>query len=171
MISGFLVVLADARNRVTGELYAGVGRMPPYPSDNTLEERGMDEYIFGGLKDPDTNVIPSLDAAARLCEMLSGGGRRFEIIYCRDADQASPGLAGMEWLGWDVATIRTECWSLAEDFSQGDWALPYRYRLNADGLFSERADAEAYLCDYRAHGGPDADFPFDVIEIFRVRTR
>jgi hypothetical protein len=154
MISGFLVVLADARNRVTGEPCAGVGRMPSYPSDNPLEELGMDEYVFGGLKDPDTNVIPTPEVAARLCEMLSSGGRRFEMIYCRDSDQAIPssGLAGMERLGYDIATVRTECWSLAEDFSQSDWATSYRHRLNANGLFDERSDAQAYLRDYRAHG-------------------
>jgi hypothetical protein len=74
MVSGFLVVLEPKESRNTGKLYAGVGRVPPYPSNKPAEEPAMDEYVFGGVKDPNTNMIPSLGAAVRLCTMLSGGG-------------------------------------------------------------------------------------------------
>lgn len=175
MLSGFLIVLADARNRLTGGPYAGVARVPPYPSKIPGEERAMDDYVFGGLKDLDTNVIPSLNAAVPLCKMLSSGGRRFEIIYCRDADQSiassGPEIESAEHLGYDIATVRTEYWSIVEDFSPSAWAVPYRQRLNSNGLFVSKADADSYLRDYRAHGEPDADFPFDVVEVIRIKPK
>ena len=176
MLAGFLIVIADARNRLTGRPYAGVARVPAYPSEIPGEERAMDDYVFGGLKDPETNVIPSLSAAVRLCKMLSRSGRRFEIVYCRDADQpissssSEVAIESAEHLGYDIATVRTECWSIVEDFTQSDWAKPYRWRLNRNGLFAERADAEAYLRDYRAPEF-DADFPFDVIDVIGVTPR
>jgi hypothetical protein len=175
MLAGFLVVLAEARNRRTGRPYSGVARVPTYPTEVPGEESAMDEYVFGGLKDPDTNVISSLNAAVRLCKVLGRAGRRYEIIYCRDADQPIAGFGeeidSAEHLGYDVATVRTECWSIVEDFAHSDWAKPYRRRLNRNGLFAERADAEAYLREYRAHSEPDADFPFDVVEVIKIGPR
>jgi hypothetical protein len=174
-LSGFLVVLEPRLSRNTGKFYAGVGRVPPYPSGNPAEARAMDEYVFGGVKNPDTNVIPSLEAAVRLCQMLNLGGRRFEIIYCRDGEQRIPDpeleIESTETLGYDVATVRTEHWSIVDDISLNDWAAPYRRRLNPNGLLPERADAEGYLHDYRAHKEWDADFPFDVVEVIKIKPR
>jgi hypothetical protein len=150
--------------------------MPTYPSKIRGEERGMDEYVFGRVKDKDTNLIPSLETAVGLCKMLGRGGRRFEIIYCSDTEQqpilrCELEIGSTEFLGYDVAGISGDCWSIVDDFSSNDWARPYRQRLNPSGLFLERADAESYLRDYRAHGEPDADSAFDVIEVIRVTPR
>src|SRR5262245_30303775 len=130
MPSEFLVVLADARNRATGGPYAGVARMPYYhPSDDVREERAIDEYVFGDFKDDDSNLIPSLEAAVKLCRMLRSGGRRFEIIYCRNAEQPVPlsrvEIANVESLGYDVADVRWTYYSIEEVFSIGNWAIPY----------------------------------------------
>ncbi len=175
MVSGFLVVLEPKVSRNTGKLYAGVGRVPPYPSNEPAQEPAMDEYVFGGVKDPDTNMIPSLGAAVRLCNMLNCGSRRFEIIYCRDGDQPFPRseleIETAEPLGYDIATVRTEYWSIVDDISPSDWAIPYRRLLNSSGLFYSRTDAEDYLRDYRAHKEWDADFPFEVVEVIRIKPR
>ena len=172
MPSGFLVVVADARNRATGGPYAGVCRVPYYPPDDVREERAMDEYVFGDFKDDDTNLIPSLEAAVKLCGMLRSGGRQFEIIYCRDAEQPVPlsqmGIGSVQSLGYDVAGIRWNYWSIVEDFSIGDWAIPYHKRLNPNGLFGEKSDAEAYLRDYRAHRDHDWDSGFNIVEVLRI---
>jgi hypothetical protein len=174
-ISGFLVVLEPKVSRNTGKLYAGVGRMPPYPSKEPAEALAIDEYVFGGVKDFDTNVIPSLGAAVRLCNMLHWGSRRLEIIYCRDGDQPFPRseleIETPEQLGYDVATVRTGYWSIVDDISPSDWAISYRRLLNGNGLFSSLTDAEDYLRDYRAHKEMDADFPFDVVEVIRIKPR
>ena len=101
-------MISRSRN---GKFYAGVGRVPPYPSNEPAEELGIDEFVFGGVKDPDTNLIPSLGAAARLCNMLNCGRRTFEIIYCRDGEPLPPSELEIEIaepLGYDIATVRTE---------------------------------------------------------------
>ncbi len=171
MTSGFLVVLEPRPSPNTGKLYAGVDRVPTYPSEIPGEERAMDAYLFGGLKDDSTNLIPSLRKAVRLCKMLRRGGRRFEIIHVQSAIHSvagcPPEIEG-EHLGYDVAGVSGDCWSIVLDFPVSDWALPYRERLNQYGLFVEGADARSYLEDYRAHNEPDADSPFDVVEVMRT---
>ena len=172
MPSGFLVVLEPKLGRVTGKLYAGVGRVPTYPSKVPGEERGMDEYVFGGVKDEGTNLIPSLQAAVRLCEMLGRGGRGFEIIYCRDGEEPIPGpgleIGSAESLGYDITGISGDCWSIVDDFAQSQWAKPFCLRLNPSGLFVGRTDAEAYLREYIRHNEYYADAAFKVIEVIRI---
>ena len=174
MLSGFLVVLEPRLSRNTGKLYAGVGRIPPYPSQHDGEESAMDEYVFGDVKDPDTNVIPSLEAAILLCGKLSSSGRRFEILYCRDAQQpisiSGSEMPRIEHLGYDVATVRSEGWSIVDDISVRDWAAVFRQALNANGLLPTKADADAYLRAYRLNGDHDADFQFDIVEVMRVEA-
>jgi hypothetical protein len=141
MLSGFLVVCEPRLSRNTGKIYAGVGRMPTYPSKIPGEESAMDHYVFGGVKDCDSNTIPLLGAAVRLCNLLSRAGRRFEIIFCRAAQQQIPGfeqVRGIDSLGYDVATVRTECWSIVDDICPSDWAVPYRQQLNKNGLAAVR---------------------------------
>lgn len=174
MLSGFLVALEPKLSRNTGKLYAGVGRVPPYPSQHAAEVTAMDDYVFGDVKDIDTNVIPSLEAAIVLCAKLSSGGRRFEILYCRDGQQPIPvsgsEMRRVEHLGYDVATVRSEGWSIVDDISVRDWAASFRQVLNANGLFPKKVDAEAYLRAYRLNGDPDANFQFDIVEVMRVET-
>jgi hypothetical protein len=177
MPSGFLVVLADARNRATGGPYAGVARVPYYhPSGDVrvgyAEKPAINEYVFGDVRDEDTNLIPSLEGAVKLSGMLRSGGRQFEIIYCRDVERpflvSLVGIASIECLGYDVADTGGTYYSIVEVFSIGAWATPHAQRLNANGLFGEQSDAEAYLRDYRARKENKWHAPFDVVEVMRV---
>lgn len=174
MSSGFLVVLKPKLSPSSGKLYAGVYRVPYYPTEIPGEEAAMDEYVFGDFKDLDTNLIPSLQAAIRLCRELSLGGRQFEIIYCRDPMLPLPSCliknASIDHLGYDVAGIDGDYWSIVYDFSKNNWSLSHKSKLNKNGLFYNKHDAQMYLDAYIKN----CDYYWDsnqcVIEIIRINV-
>jgi hypothetical protein len=132
----------------------------------------MDEYVLGDIKDAETNLIPSRREALRLQKTLKESGERFDVIYCRNTSDSLRGtdlqMQNSEWLGYDVAAIRGDYWSIVDDFSPEEWATSFRRGLNDHGLFSEKSDAEQYLREYRARDDADADAPFEVVEVARI---
>jgi hypothetical protein len=175
--SGFLVVRSVEPFRLAGKgslrlRYRGVDRVPPYPSDDEDEQEAVEQYVFGNYKDDATNLIPSFDAAVRLQRSLSSSKHRYEILFCCEDPKAVQGIeergVHVEHLGYDVAAIRGDYWSIVADFSANDWAARFRSCLNALGLFTRKEDAEAYLREYRDKGEPDSESPFDVVYVTRV---
>jgi len=167
-LRGFLVVRAPD----TGMRYRGVDRVPPYPTDDESERAALEEYVLGDHKDDTTNLIPSIDDAVRLQRSLSSRAGKYEVLFCCENPDI---VRTMEWggvdieqLGYDVAAIRADYWSIVSDLSKNEWASKFRSRLNEFGLFAGRADAEAYLREYRERREPDSDSPFDVVYVFRV---
>lgn len=133
--------------------------------------------MFGDYKNEATNLIPSFDSALRLHYALSSGRHNYEIIFCcEDSDSDAVqriernGLK-IEHLGYDVASLRGDYWSIVGDFARSAWASRFRQSLNEFGLFRRRVDAEAYLKEYREQGEPDSDSPFDVVYVVRILDR
>lgn len=175
---GCLVVrsLGPARLAENGSLrlrYKGVDRVSPYPSDDKNEQAIVEQYVFGDYKDDATNLIPSFDAAVRLQRSLSSSSKhRYDILFCCEDSKGAQGIEerGMhvEPLGYDLAAIWGDYWSIVADFSPSDWADRFRSCLNEFGLFTRKEDAEAYLRESRDHRGPDSESPFDVVYVSRV---
>lgn len=180
--AGFLVVRSVDPDRAGDKgfrhsRYSGVDRVPPYPADDENEQHSVEDYVFGDYKDEATNLIPSFDSALRLHCALSSGGHKYEIVFCcEDSDSDAVhriernGLK-IEHLGYDVANLRGDYWSIVGDFSRSAWASHFRGGINEFGLFRRRADAEAYLKEYRDRGEPDSDSSFDVVYVVRVLGR
>jgi hypothetical protein len=174
-MSGFLVVFSSAPDVSPRRRYAGVNRVPPYPAASDTEAEAMEEYVLGDVKDVNTNLIPSLQEAVRLCHRLSRGGRRFEIIYCGYVGSESPPadlrMRSAHHLGYDVAVVQGDYWSIVRDLPPTAWVQEFRLRLNENGLFGIRNDAETYLREYRAHREADHEMPLDVVSVSRVVPR
>ena len=170
---GFLVVRATDLLFPTGPAnYQGIDRVPPYYLDRSQNAAAMDFYVLGDCKDRETNLIPSFDAARKLATRLSQGGARYEVICCCEGPK-SPALAAVpedtvEHLGYDVAGVRGDYWSIVGDFPSSPWADGFRSRLNEHGLFSLRADADEYLRQYTERREPDSNAAFDVVYVARV---
>jgi hypothetical protein len=174
---GFLVVrsveLASRHaDRSLRSAYHGVDRVPPWPADDESERDAIEQYVFGDYKDDATNLIPSFDAAAKLQRLLSSSERSYDILFCCEDPQGVRNITqrgvDIEHLGYDVAGISGDYWSIVADLSRNDWASRFRKSLNEFGLFSRKADAEAYLREYRDRREPDSDSPFDVVYVVRV---
>lgn len=177
--SGYLVVQTEiVRSPRRGDtsqvrpLYRGIDRVPAYPSEHSQEAAALDFYVFGACKDSRTNLIPSLDTARRLRDWLSTGGRQFEVLLCCE-DSRCPLVLQLPVLervplGFDVAGIKGDYWSIVADFSQSAWAKPFFTRLNQNGLFDRRMDAEEYLQGYIRHGEPDPEGQ-EVVYVVQVR--
>ena len=174
--TGFLVVLPEPEFR--GEVgrsinprYSGVDRVPTYPSKYREESTAIDEYVFGDFKDMESNVIPSLPKALDLLKMFSASPRTFEVIFCCDGPDAESlqrlNKDKIVHLGYDVAVVTGDGWSIVDDFSGSEWAAHFAERLNQNGLFAARSDAESYLREYRRHSEPDHDMDFDVVYVVR----
>lgn len=152
--------------------YHGVDRVPPYPSDDEGEQDALDQYVFGNYKDGATNLIPSYAAALRLQRLFLSSKHRYEILFCCKGPEAvknlEQGNVDIEHLGYDVAAVRGDYWSIVDDFSRNEWASEFRRKLNPFGLFPQRTDAEEYLREYRDRREPDSDSPFDVLYVVRV---
>ena len=178
-LEGYLVVLktpecqSEAGKRLNPR-YAGVNRVPAYPSDYREEQSALDEYFFGNFKSMETNLIPELSSAGHLLKMLSASPREFEIILCCAGPTSKDFQAFRReqilGLGYDVAVVQGDCWSIVSDFTESDWSRSFLRRLNEFGLFTDRADALNYLREYRAHGEADADMPFEVTYVARVKS-
>lgn len=174
LLSGFLVVLSrDKAAEGHGFTYQGVNRVPGYPGNSADETSALDFYVFGDCKDPATNLIPSMEVARELLARLLRTGRKYELLVCCEGPN-SEWLANLpahaEHLGFDVAAIQADYWSIVDDFSPSDWALQFRERLNEHGLFREAKEAEEYLREYKHRNEPDADSPLEVVYAARLRN-
>lgn len=178
--AGFLVVrtVQPERPGVSSSLrsrYLGIDRVPPYPADDENESEAMDQYVFGGCKDDTTNLIPSLDVAVRLQHALSASKYTYEILFCCEDREASSRIerdvVALEHLGYDVATVRGDYWSIVAEIPPTEWALRFRSCLNEFGLFDHRSDADAYRAEYRRRSEPDSDAPLDVVYVARVQVQ
>lgn len=168
---GFLLVRSpecdqpDSSSQPT--IYRGIDRVPPYPSDDETERAAVEQYVFGEYKDDDTNLIPTLDSALLLYSLLQPSRYRYEILLCGSDSHVVHGIdlegLDVEHLGYDVAVVRGDYWSIVGDFSQSDWARPFRNQLNNYGLFSQKEDAVEYLREYQRHGEVDADMLLEVV--------
>lgn len=177
MNTGFLIVRSvDASlaedNRSSRSRYSGVDRVPPYPSDDDCEKDAIEDYVFGDYKNQTTNLISSLDRALQLYRSLSGSKYKYEILFCSEGPDAVNRMEEehlkIEHLGFDVASLRTDYWSIVADFSRNEWALHFLNALNEFGLFRGRSDAEAYLREYRKHDEPDSNSLFIVVYVCRI---
>jgi hypothetical protein len=177
IIQGFLVVLktAETHSLMKNKQYRGVYRMPSYklknqhPIDSEIE--AMDHYIFGDVRDEDSGLIPSFEAALELLFKFKNSPREFEIIWCRIIDEelntshkASFGQS-KKVLGFDVASRGGDFWSIVGDFPSDNRIVSYFAKLNGQGLFDSSADAREYLSKYQSLMLPDYDSPFQVIEV------
>jgi hypothetical protein len=181
--TGFLVVLRDPGERHSiNALYTGVDRLPPYApapySSHYPEEAGpLDAYVFGAYKDRESGLITDYSIALELWQRFRVSRRIYEILLVCPGSEA-PILTTVEAnaerviaLGYDVAGIGGDCWSIVGDFSMAEWAKAYTAALNESGLFRTRDQAEHYLKEYRQHHEADSDLPFDVVLVSRVIPR
>ncbi len=177
---GFLVVLADTGYRnARNPRYVGVDRLPPYspmPYGTHLPEETepLEAYVFGDYKSPDSSLITDYLKALELWGQFAVSRRRFEILFC-GVGPDDPKLCktqsltkAIDALGYDVAGMRGDCWSIVEDIPASEWAAPFAQALNENGLLSLRVEAQRYLDGYREHKEPDCDIPFDVVFVARV---
>src|SRR5262245_46539959 len=160
---GFLVVRSVVSNHLDKDAtlrsrYRGIDRVPPWPADDESEQDAVEQYVFSDYKDDTTNLIPTLEAAVQLQRSLSSGTHHYEILFCCDDPQDVSRVAqrgvDVEHLGYDVAGVSGDYWSIVADLSGSAWAIRFRERLNEFGLFSQRADAEEYLKEYRDRREP-----------------
>lgn len=178
--TGYLIVRARDTGERGGEgelmsSYRGVDRVPALPADDKCEQEALDQYVFGGFKEEEGNLIACFEDALRLHALFSAGKHRYEILYCCEGLNAIQGIAGggvdIECLGYDVAAISGDYWSIVGDMADGAWAEVYRRVLNEYGLFACRNEAEAYLWEYRRRQEADHDVALDVVYVARVTSR
>jgi hypothetical protein len=169
--SGYLVVERRLGTE-SNPSYAGIDRVPTAHLDDLNDRPALRNYILGDSRNDETNLIGRLDEAQEVCEALMSEGCKVEIVFCsvrpRD-DGAEHAAAHVEHLGFDVAGVRSGYWSIVGDIANGDWVAPFRPLLNSHGLFGDRGAAERYLEAYRAGGEADAESPFDVVRVTRIR--
>jgi hypothetical protein len=174
--SGFLVVLRTPEYRSPrNPRYFGVDAVPASTSKIPEEAQALNDYVFGNFKDFETNLILTYSKAHELWMAFSKSSREFEIIFCCAGpdDVAMNSLTSVEWqaLGYDVAGICGDYWSIVDDIPASDWAKPYVAALNESGLFRTRNEAAQYLREYRDHREADYDSQFDVVYVVRVIQR
>ncbi len=176
--TGFLVVCSTwepfTNNR--NPRYKGVGRIPAYPSEYREEDQANDDYVFGGFKDDETNLIPTFARANELLSRYARSPRSFDLVYCSPepvpAEQQAA-LIGPDRrlvsLGYDIASIiDSDYSSIVEDFELGEWALPYLEKLNEHGLFANQQDAVDYVAGYPKRGTPYDPENFDIVFISAI---
>lgn len=176
MASGFLVVarIPECRGEAGKELnprYSGVDRVPAYPSTREDENDALDAYVFGDFKDGDSNMISEYGKALELLRMFPTSSDRYEVILCCEGgtSQAIHKLTPVRSkpLGYDVAVVRGDYWSVVNDFCGSQWAAPFVAKLNENGLFGTREVAETYLQHYVKHKEADWNMCFDVVFVLR----
>jgi hypothetical protein len=182
---GYLVVLRLPENLdlLSNKRCLGVCRVPSYRlagQDPIKEEMAaMDRYVFGGILDEESGLIPSYDIASDLLAQFSKSPREFEIIWCKtvepEGNQHRQGVLSSgpgERLGFDVATLGGEFWSIVADFPVTDTRFQILLeRLNENGLFASAGDAREYLRQYQRLQLFDYDFPFEILEVRAVESK
>jgi hypothetical protein len=176
---GFLVVLEESclpagiRRRRPWP-YAGVDRMPFAELAPATPDPALDEYLFGQIRAPESNLIPTIASAFRVHEQLSSETPRFEVLFCASDPQFSRypdnEIPIAEMLGWDVACVRGDYSSIVGYFTSENWGTRYGGRRNGRGLFEHREDAENYLAEYKTRREHDWEMEFEIIFVARVRT-
>lgn len=151
--------------------YCGVDRVPVYEVGHE-RRTAMERFVFGNMRDKNTNLITSFSDAIELRNALVESGEEYEVLFCcENKDEAmagkEPGEARLG-LGFDIAVLRGDYWSIVGDMAPGLWAERFRCLLNEHGLFDQREDAERYLVEYRMHGEADSEYPFQVLFVARV---
>lgn len=177
---GYLVVLRSAEaaqpkarlEDSTPRPYEGVDRLPPWPSEIPEEADALWDYYFGGAIDDATNLIRDFNLAQRLATTLAAGPRSFEVVACGRELPSENSLIclGNRFipLGYDVAGLRGNCWSIVKDMPASSWARNFMRDLNEFGLFSTPDLAAAYLQQYISHQEPDADAGLEVVAVSRA---
>ncbi len=176
--SGFLVVLRDSGyTNSFNPKYHGVDRVPPNSSAIPQEQSAIDDYVFGDYKDIDSNLIPEFAKAYELWQRFGDSPREFEIVACcRDPDDPllttiPSGTSRTLSLGYDVAGLNGDCWSIVEDFARSEWARHYHLLLNDNGLFDVKTDAENYLEEYKRNCETYHDAGFVVVFVVSIEPR
>ena len=176
---GFLVVLKNPETlcSVANKRYKGVNRMPCYRLANQdpieAEVAAMEYYIFEGVRDPKTGLIASREKAARLLGMFEHSPRAFELIWCRHVcDNETESAGGSKdreavgkRLGFDVAGLGGDFWSIVADLPEQGPVGRFAKRLNDCGLFGKVSDAREYLIEYQRLRLHDSDMAFAVLEV------
>ena len=175
MLEGFLVVrkrLSKVEYNPLNPLYMGVMRIPPmsYPPESMSDT--MWKYVFEGVTKEETNLIDDIGKAREILEGLEKEGEEVEVIYVTENPEVGGYCRlkeGKEGLGWDVAGVMGDYWSIVSDISDQEWARRFRSLLNRHGLFQEKKIAIEYLDQYRKNREADWDSPFDVVFVARVK--
>jgi hypothetical protein len=170
---GFLVVLSEPEYRSErNPRYFGVDARPECENDIPEEKWPLEQYDYGKFKDPVSNLVPTYEKAQQLLDAFSRSPRKFEIIFCGhgpdDLKLNAFASLKMQGLGYDIAGISGDGWSIVSDMTASDWARPFVASLNESGLFPNRVQAEEFLRQYCAHKEADYDCPFDVVFVARV---
>ncbi len=176
MLEGFLVVrkhLSKVESNPLNPFYQGVMRIPPL--SNPLESMSdtMWEYLLGETIKEETNLIEDAGKAKEIFLGLKKEGEDVEVVYVTENPEEGGycqlGEEEKEGLGWDVAGVRGDYWSIVSDISDREWAKRFRSLLNRHGLFQEKKIAIEYLDQYRKNREADWDSPFDVVFVARVK--
>lgn len=172
-IDGYLVVLKKEifleSNHSENSNYAGVYRIPSCSMKPSKEKEILDDYLLGDVMDEETGLIIFLTKAADMLYRLNRVKNNYELIYCCEGpDSKRNEGCKLEELGYDIAGLNGDCWSIVFDFCQSNWAEPYKPHLNRNGLFDSKHESCAYLMAYIDHREADYDSSFDIINVYRV---
>ncbi len=178
---GYLIVLVDSGYiNALNPNYAGVDRLTPYAPHPYAthfpeETEVLEDYVFGDHKRrDDSSLIVEYSKALELWRRFAVSRRAYEILLCSsgpadgEIENIDPRSATIISLGYDVAGISGDCWSIVQDLPDSQWAQPYVQRLNGHGLFTTRQDAEAYLQDYITKQEADWDLPFEIVFVMKI---
>lgn len=176
---GYLIVLTmPESSNDWNQAYQGIDRVPAYrfhdqePIQEEIE--AMNEYILGDVRN-EIGLIESFETAKKLYGQLGKTPLKFAIIWCCDWQQAMQAIEakklapmGAVLMGFDVATLGGDYWSIVGDFPNDERFAEAFCRLNKYGLFSEFDDAEKYLHEYRSLKVPNHDSLFRIVEVFSL---
>jgi hypothetical protein len=167
---GYLVVLKKGEYRSPRNPdYHGSDDVPAYPSKLREEEQAMDRYVFGDFKHSDVNLIPTQQRAEELLALFAGSPREFEILRCVLVSPDAPTPTPRHFpLGYDVAVINGDGWSIVKDFPDDPRISRFANKLNRNGLFDNAQDAFSFREQYIAHRLADYDMEFEVVYCERV---
>jgi len=124
----------------------------------------MEAYVFEDFKDERTGLIPNKAKALRLLRLFESSPRKFDLIYCTDAT-AEPPAEDYSFLGFDIAGLGGDYWSIVGDFPVDRRVRSFLAHLNRWGLFDREAEAAEFLRRYRALKLPHHDIDFQVIKV------
>jgi hypothetical protein len=173
---GYLVVLRQpdrAQDYVNlNPRYRGANRIPYYPASIPEEIDAMEEYVFGPYRDERLDFIPTLVRARSLLTKFENSPRRFELIYVTtDHVKPPPDAEKAVELGYDVATVGGEFYSIVDDFPKHTAFNAFQNRLNSSGLLGSPECAQKFLDLYRSLKLSDSDWTFKILKVFAWNER